>query len=200
MATLSFRDFDETVSFVDKFLHILDKGNVDTYVFDSKYLYEIPNFTKLQYLNSNYSATIDGLNNFIDKVDEVLKNSNNNIRSLKNIEECLCVIIGFDKFVSSLTPEYKQKFINLLAKSKESLKIHFIFIDIPAGFKPYEFESWYKSAIDSSTGLWIGDGFAEQYLIKPTKIIQDYYDVIGNNYGYIVDKGQVKFIKIIEKI
>ena len=57
---------------------------------------------------------------------------------------------------------------------------------------------WYK--FNLSSGLWIGDGFAEQYLIKPTKVLQDYYDVIGNNYGYIVDNGQVRFIKIIEKM
>ena len=87
-----------------------------------------------------------------------------------------------------------------MTKAKESLKVHFIFIDIPAGFKPYEYESWYKSTINPSTGLWIGDGFAEQYLIKPTKVLQEYYDLIGNNYGYLVENGQVKFIKVIEKM
>ena len=91
-------------------------------------------------------------------------------------------------------------FTNILNKSKDSLKIHFIFIDTPAGFKPYEYETWYKGIINASTGLWLGDGFAEQYLIKPTKMSQDYYEVIGNNYGYLTDNGQVKFIKIIEKI
>lgn len=197
---ISFRDFDENVPFIDKFLYILDKGNVDTYVFDAKYIYETSNFTKIHYMNGNYSAAIDNLNTFINKVEEVLKSSNNNMRSLKNIEECQCVVIGFDKFLGSLSPEDKEKFINILTKSKETLKIHFLFIDIPAGFKPYEFESWYKSSIDTSTGLWVGDGFAEQYLIKPTKVMQDYYEVIGNNYGYIVDKGQVRFIKVIEKL
>ena len=73
-------------------------------------------------------------------------------------------------------------------------------IDIPSAFKSYEYESWYKGSVNQSTGLWIGDGFAEQYLIKPTKMIQEYYDVIGNNYGYIIENGQVSFIKVIEKM
>ena len=112
----------------------------------------------------------------------------------------MCIIIGFDKFISSLSAEDKNNFINILTKAKETLKVHFVFIDIPSGFKPYEFEAWYKSSINTSSGLWVGDGFAEQYLIKPTKVIQEYYDIIGNNYGYIVENGQVKFIKIIEKM
>ena len=110
------------------------------------------------------------------------------------------MLLGFNKFISSLSSEIKEKFINILSKAKETLKLHFIFIDIPAGFKPYEYETWYKSTLNTISGLWVGDGFAEQYLIKPTKVIQDYYAIIGNNYGYIVENGQVKFIKILEKM
>ena len=112
----------------------------------------------------------------------------------------IAFIIGFDKFISSLSSEDKETFLNILSKAKNSLKIHFIFIDVPSGFKPYEYESWYKTSIDSSTGLWIGDGFADQYLIKPTKVVQEYYAIIGNSFGYIVEKGQVKLIKVIEKV
>lgn len=197
---VSFRELDESISFVDKLLRVLDKGNIKTFVFDSKYIYDNSNFTKINYLNSNYTETIDSLNKYINDVDELYKKNNNNIRSIKNVEDVLCVIIGFDKFISSLEKETKDKFINILTKAKENLKVHFIFIDIPAGFKPYEYESWYKSTINPSTGLWIGDGFAEQYLIKPTKVLQEYYDLIGNNYGYLVENGQVKFIKVIEKM
>ncbi len=197
---ISFRDFDENVTFIDKFLRILDSGNMDTIVFDAKYIYETNDFKKIRYLNTGYTGMLETLNKFVNEVDDVLKNNKNNMRAIKNIGEVLCVVIGFDKFISSLSKEDKDIFINILTKAKDNLKIHFIFIDIPAGFKPYEFESWYKSTIDVSTGLYIGDGFAEQYLIKPTKVLQDYYAVIGNNFGYIVEKGQVKFIKIIEKM
>ena len=61
-------------------------------------------------------------------------------------------------------------------------------------------ESWYKDTVDSSNGLWIGDGFSEQYVIKPTRMEQKYYNPIGNSYGYLVTNGIVKFIKVIEKI
>lgn len=197
---ISFRELDENISFIDKFLRILDYSNINTYVMDAKYVYEKNDFKKIKYLNNNYTEVINNLNKFVNDVDEVLKNNNNNIRTIKNIEEVMCVIIGFDKFISALSQEDKDNFINILNKSKETLKVHFILIDVPSGFKPYEYESWYKASMNASSGLWIGDGFAEQYLIKPTKVIQDYYDIIGNSYGYIVENGQVKFIKIVEKM
>ena len=197
---ISFRDFDENISFIDKFLKILEQSNMNTVVFDSKYIYETNPFKRIKYLNTGYSESLQTLDDFISKVEEVLKNNKNNIRSIKDVGQVLCVIIGFDKFIGSLPKEDKDKFTNILAKVKDSLKIHFIFIDIPGGFKPYEYEAWYKASVNSSSGLWIGDGFAEQSLIKPSKMSQSYYAVIGNNFGYIVDNGQVKFIKIVEKI
>ena len=197
---ISFRELDENMSFIDKFLHILDYSNINTFVMDAKYVYENSKFKKIKYLNNNYTEIINKLNKFINDVYEVLKNNNNNIRTIKNIEDVLCVIIGFDKFINSLSKEDKDNFINILNKAKETLKVHFVFIDIPSGFKTYEFEAWYKVSINSGSGLWVGDGFGEQYLIKPTKVIQSYYDIIGNNFGYLVSNGQVKFIKIIEKM
>lgn len=197
---ISFRELDENISFIDKFLRILDYSNIKTFVMDAKYVYENSDFKKIKYLNNNYTEIINNLNKFVNEVDGVLKNNNNNIRSIKDVEDIMCVIIGFDKFISSLSKEDKDNFINILNKAKETLKVHFVFIDIPSGFKPYEFEAWYKASINPSSGLWVGDGFAEQYLIKPTKVIQDYYAIIGNNYGYIVENGQVKFIKILEKM
>lgn len=196
---LSFREFDENIPFIDKFLRILDNGKMNTFVFDTKYIYEKPEFKSIHYYNS-YITALENLDRFANQVDEVLKNNKNNTRSIKNIDQVLCVIIGFNKFIDSLQKEEKDKFINILKKAKENLKIHFIFIDIPSGFKPYEFEQWYKSSINTSSGLWVGDGFAEQFLIKPTKVIQDYYALVGNNYGYIVENGQVRFIKVIEKM
>ena len=92
----------------------------------------------------------------------------------------ISVIIGLNKFINSLTQEDQDTFTSLITKAKETLKVHFIFIDVPSGFKPYEYESWYKNAINDTSGLWINDGFAEQYIIKPTKTLQEYYKKTSN--------------------
>ena len=197
---ISFRDFDESVPFIDKFLHILDKLSEDSFVFDSKFMYENSDFKKIKYKNNDYSVLLNNINKYVNEISDILAKNNNNLRSIKDFKNIVCVIIGFDKFMSLLSQEDKDAFVNALTKAKDIQKVHFVFIDSPGGFKPYEFETWYKSSLNTISGLWIGDGFGDQYLIKPTKVVQEYFDVIGNNYGYLVENGQVKFIKLIEKI
>ena len=197
---ISFRNFDENILFINNFLTILDKSSLETIVFDSKNIYEEHKFNNIQYINHNYIDTLRKINNFINEVHHEYKEHNNNLRALKNIEDKVCVIVGVHKFIDSMSKEDREMFENILAKTKDTMKIHFILIDTPSGFKPYEFEPWYKSSIDSSTGVWIGNGFAEQFLIKPTKASQKYFEIIGSNYGYIVEEGQVEFIKLIDKV
>ena len=149
----------------------------------------------------------------LDKIDfNIIKNNPKIFAGYSDITALLNLIykktgmitfhspMPYGDFSCDISCYTKDSFINILNKAKETLKVHFVFIDIPSAFKPYEYEAWYKSSINANSGLWIGDGFAEQYLIKPTKMLQDYYDIIGNNYGYVVENGQVKFAKIIEKM
>ena len=49
---ISFRELDENMSFIDKFLHILDYSNINTFVMDAKYVYENSKFKKIKYLNN----------------------------------------------------------------------------------------------------------------------------------------------------
>ena len=142
---------------------------------------------------------LNNISNYVDQINEVLSNNSGNKKSIKDVKDVICVILGLDKFVSSLNEDDKKLFENIINKTKESLKIHFVFIDASNSLKKHEYDGWYKDSIDSSSGLWIGDGFAEQYSIKPTKLIQEYYQIIGNKYGYLVNNGSVDFIKLIEK-
>ena len=197
---ISARSFDDLISFVDKLLYILnDSTNFNTFVFDSQFIYEENKYNNLVYSNNNYSNILNKINDYSNQIDVILRKNSGNKKSIKNAKHVVCVILGLEKYIKSLNDEDKKIFENIINKSKDSLKIHFIFVDSANSMKKYEYETWYKDSVDSSSGLWIGDGFAEQYIIKPTKLIQSYYDLIGNNYGYLVSNGNVDFIKIIEK-
>ena len=47
---ISFREFDENINFIDKLLNVLEKSKMDTYVLDSKYMYEENNFKQIKYI------------------------------------------------------------------------------------------------------------------------------------------------------
>ena len=195
---ISSRNFDDMTAFIDKLLFVLSNtGTFKSFVFDTKFIYEENKYNNITYLNSNYS--LKEISDYIDKIDDVLKQNSNNKKSISGVKEVLVMLIGVDKFVKSLNDEDKKLFDNIITKTKDSMKVHFMFVDSSSNLKKIEYESWYKDTVDSGSGLWIGDGFAERYSIKPTKIQQSYYELIGNKYGYIVSNGNVDFIKVIEK-
>ena len=196
---ISSRSFDDIIPFIDKFLYVLSNSNINTFVFDTKFIYEENKFSNIQYLNSDFISSLEKINDYAEQIHNVLEQTSFNKRSIKDVKDVICVIIGLDKFIKGLKEDEKKLFDNIISKTKESTKIHFVFIDSAGSLKKCEFESWYKDTVDSSSGLWIGDGFAEQYSIKPTKLEQKYYDLVGNSYGYIVSNGSVDFIKVIEK-
>ena len=41
-------------------------------------------------------------------------------------------------------------------------------------------------------GLWLGDGIADQYIIKPSKVTGELYEEIGDGFGYLVSRGRVR--------
>ena len=197
---ISSRNFDDMLTFIDKLLYVLNSSSsFNTFVFDTKFVYEENKFNNITYLNNGYSDVLKQIGEYADKIDDVLKQNSNNKKSISNVKEVLVILLGLDKFVKSLNDDDKKLFENIINKTKDSIKVHFMFIDNSNSLKKNEYEAWYKDTVDSSSGLWIGDGFAEQYSIKPTKIQQSYYELIGNRYGYIVSNGNVDYIKIIEK-
>jgi len=194
------RSFEDIIPFLDKLLLILNSSdNFNTFVFDTKFIYENNNYKNINYLNKNFADILCKVDEYTNQINGILNKNDGNKKSIANIKDIICVIVGIDKFISSLNDDNKSLFENIIEKAKENLKIHFMFVDTPNSLKKYEYEDWYKNSIDATNGLWIGDGFTEQYSIKPAKIIQSYYDSVGNKYGYLVENGNVEFIKLIEK-
>ena len=171
----------------------------NTFVFDTKFIYETNNYQKINYLNKNFIDILNKINDYTNQVNDVLNKNDGNKKSITNIKDIVCVIIGVDKFISGLDDEKRAVFEKIIENSKENLKIHFLLVDTPNSLKKYEYDDWYKNSIDSTNGIWVGDGFTEQYSIKPAKIIQQYYESIGTKYGYLVENGNVEFIKFVEK-
>ena len=197
---ISSRSFDDVLPFFDKLLYLINKAkDFTTFVIDTKYIYEENKFNNINYLNANYHNILEQLSNYATQIDEILVKNNSNKRSIKDVKNIVCIIVGLDKFVKGLEADDKKLFESIITKTKESNKIHFVFIDVPGNFKKCEYEMWFKDVADTSTGLWVGDGFAEQYAIKPTRIDKSFYDISGTKYAYLVKNGAVEFIKLIEK-
>ena len=116
---------------------------------------------------------------------------------LAGFDDRIYVILGYKRFYEKLSADSKDKLNVLLEKAEEIYKIHFVIFDTASQLMSQNYNTWYKKHISGSDGIWVGDGFADQYTIKISKITADLYDDIGSEYGYVVSKNRPVLVKLL---
>lgn len=196
---ISSNSVDDIFNFIDNELYILNNSEMySTAVIDMKYLYEDNKYNNILYYNSNYSDILEKIDNYFTQIYDILKNNNFQKQSIANVKTFILIIVGIEKFFKNLKDEDKKLFDNIVNYVKDCYKLKILIIDSPGEIKKIEYESWYKDLINSNTGLWIGNGFTDQSVIRPYKYSSNDSKEIKNNFAYIVENGQSDLIKIIQ--
>ena len=107
----------------------------------------------------------------------------------------ICIIIGIDKFLQLITEE-SINFEEKLSEADEKGKYSFIIIDSASKIKDHGYDSWYKQYVENDNGIWVGNGFDDQYVISLIDR-RGINNSIGNSFGYFVKSGEFKPIKLI---
>ena len=125
-----------------------------------------------------------------------LKDFEECIKEIKDKDNNICVIVGIDKLTSDI--EFgEQKILEMLKLAEEKESCNFIFVDNASRFKNHEYDDWYKAYVSGDTGIWVGNGFDDQYLIRANTIGKDIVNNCGVSFGYIVSQGEATMIKLI---
>ena len=77
----------------------------------------------------------------------------------------VCIIIGIDKFLQTIS-EDEMDFEEKLNKAEQKGNYRFIIVDSASKIKDHEYDTWYKQYIENDNGIWVGNGFDDQYLIS----------------------------------
>ena len=115
--------------------------------------------------------------------------------NLKNERNIICVIIGLDKFISSLDGE-ETEFKEMLDKTEDKPNVTFVIVENATKIKNHEYDDWYKEYITGEDGIWIGNGIEDQYVLglNSNRNIVNY---CGESFGYAITNGQEKMIKLL---
>lgn len=116
---------------------------------------------------------------------------------LDDRDERVYIITGIKKLFDRLSPDGKDKLGALLDNADPIYKIHFIVIDSLSAMESLRNEAWFKHTVLNGDGVWIGDGIANQLLLKINKMTSALYDEIGTEYGYILSRGKTRLIKLL---
>ena len=120
----------------------------------------------------------------------VLELENNNSNNFN-----ICIIIGIDKFLQNISDD-EIDFSEKIIEAEQNGNYRFIIVDSVNKMKEHEFDIWYKQYVENDNGIWIGNGFDDQYLISLIDR-RGISNNVGNSFGYIVKSGEFKEIKLI---
>ena len=76
-------------------------------------------------------------------------------------------------------------------------KCSFIITEGYNRMKLHEFESWYKNMVNNDSGIWVGNGIEDQYLIKLNTSKRRRVNNCGDSFGYVAKEGQTTYIKLL---
>ena len=152
----------------------------------------------IEYYNAHFDDIILKLENITNTQYEIYRQNNYDLNVLENEQNITCIIIGLDRFYNRLEKENVTKFNNTLVKGAEIKKINYIFVDTADQFKEREYEQWYKDSITNNSGIWLGSGINEQMAIKLIKLVKNAPAEIPYNFGYLINHGVAREIKLLE--
>ncbi|MFP7299906.1 type VII secretion protein EssC [Neobacillus niacini] len=111
-------------------------------------------------------------------------------------ENITCIIHSFTELNAQLSEDGKDK-LKVFLERVNGLNVSIIFSDPIDKLSSYTYEPWFQKQIALSEGIWVGNGIAEQYTLKINKITNDMYGELNEDFGYAVNKGKVKLVKLL---
>ena len=143
------------------------------------------------------------MNNVIYDSDSCM----NAIESLKNIynskidnpsdDITICMIIGIKSLLEKLSEEDKTRLTTMLKEAVKLKTIKFILVDRIDDIKGLNYEEWFKSSVDLSDGIWIGNGIGNQFTLKVTTSSRILREEVEDGFGYIIVKGKAYLMKLM---
>lgn len=107
------------------------------------------------------------------------------------------VIIGLGAFVSHLKAENKQVVSNIFKNASSLKNIKFILVDNYSIYKNIRLEPWFSTEIDSSSGVWVGEGIGAQTVLNVFDLDSEIRNMNYAYMGFAINKGKVTPIKCV---
>lgn len=186
----------EASSFVEVLSEIV-AGSAETTVIDAEQILNLTGREKYKCVTENYEALVEQI--FKDMVarNNDYKDADMDLNVLNKYSEKVYVIVGLKRLVDQLSSDGRDKLLTLLEKAEHFYKLRFIIADSVSQWSGFSYDAWYKQNVNGADGIWVGDGVADQYMLKVNKVTGDLYEEVGNEYGYLIARNRPTLIKLV---
>ncbi len=154
-------------------------------------------YENTSYVNNNFDEVISKICDSMEYQYKVYVDNNYNKDVLKGTNTTVVIINGLNRLLSRVNDEVKRRFFESLKKCKEINQFCFICVDRVDNLKKLEYDEWYKRVIQNNYGIWIGNGIADQTLIKTNIGFKKTNNEIPNGFGIIVKNTKTNLVKLV---
>jgi len=177
----------QDISYMDNFIQSLgqvlqNNNNTEVYMIDAN-----ESIIKTDVFNNYYSKNYDEI---LTKFEQIINTPNEKIN--------MFVMFGFDTLRNGLSNEKQLKLKELLLKIKNVSHVKVIIADAVSKIKNYEYDDFYRENVQPLSAIWIGSGITEQFTIKSSTYNKETRSQIANDFGYNIDRGMAKLIKLLD--
>ena len=149
------------------------------------------------YITDDFETEIRALFAELAARNNAYKDAQMNPAVLDGYAPAVVIVLGLAKLLGRLSDDGKDKCKVMLEKGEAAYKIHFVIADSAAGLSAFQYDAWFKKSVAGADGVWIGDGFTEQYVLKPNKVTSELYEEIGDAFGYVLSKNKPVLAKLL---
>ena len=151
------------------------------------------------YVNKDFDDVIKKISDNIEYQYNMYVNNGYNIEKLEENRNMVVILYGFNKILLKVNEDNKKRFLDLLVKGKDIKKFDFIISDQVDNLKKYEYDAWYKNAVNNNYGIWIGNGISDQSLIKTNLGFKNNSNEIIDGYGIVVKNSKTSLVNLIRE-
>lgn len=189
-------DIMQVATFLGGLSEAFEYCNVDVTIIDSEKIIT-NNAINSKLITNRFNECICDLFNEVVKRNNSYKDAGLDLSVLSDCSEKVIIISGFAKLNELLNSDSKEKLSLIFQKGCAEYKVHFVIADNAHSISSYNYNDWYKKHINGSDGVWIGDGVADQYILKINKVTSQLYKELDNGFGYAVVRNKPVLIKLL---
>ena len=158
-----------------------------------------PNYSKyVTYSDSDFDIIFEKLYNHVLKYYTEYEKNNFNKKSIELPEPIFVLINGITTLKNKLKEENKSKLGDLFQKASDLGIMNFIIIESIDNIRKLEIEQWYKNTVNTSNGIWIGNGINDQFSLRITQKTKDITSNIEDNFCIVLKRGKPVLVKMLE--
>lgn len=189
---------NDSTDFIQGLSEVIEaKGDSRVIVLDPDSGFAPDEARKYEYVDQDLDKAIVNIFNTLVYRNNTYKEAKEQGKELPVFERNICIINSLSDLTSRLTEDANDKLKVFLERGDVGYNMNFIICDSISNISSISYENWFKTKASLSEAIWIGNGITDQYVLKLSKMTNDMYQEIGDDFGYVINNGKVKLIKLL---